>query len=435
MRKKRDQSGLKVFYMRPVRGLARRGPGLGSPSSPRSSPSFARGSRSRVRRPSLDRRHERIQEAVDSRLYSSLKNTLLRNSMERGPGGPGMDSPSVVRGFHAEFEDASLIAKGKFAEVLRVLSNDTGKYSIIKKELDDVHLPGLSLKHEVEVIRRLGVPSNNHVVLYEKAWEESGVMYIQMEDCVNGSLENYLETTFGNALCAPLEFVIKTLHDLGRGLEYAASVGVVHMDLKPENVFVDGNANLKLGDFGISYLMPSRWSDSDSDTDSDTDDDDDGQVVGGGGMCSSSSSSAGGGVRRKKRRLKKVSGRVGNSHRRKLSSTIEDGDPKYMAPELLEGNAETVGPWCDVFSLGILALGLLLGMDLPSRGSVWHVLRSGSLNPVLDVSEAHGVYMRDGEGRVVYEEVLRFLGRCIAPEYRSRPSAGEVVEFALAHSV
>lgn len=39
------------------------------------------------------------------------------------------------------------------------------------------------------------------------------------------------------------------------GLEYLHNMHVVHMDIKPENLLIDGNGTLKLTDFGVSKMF------------------------------------------------------------------------------------------------------------------------------------------------------------------------------------
>ena len=42
--------------------------------------------------------------------------------------------------------------------------------------------------------------------------------------------------------------------DLLDGYEQIASVGIIHQDLKPENIFINEN-RFKIGDFGLSYKI------------------------------------------------------------------------------------------------------------------------------------------------------------------------------------
>lgn len=42
------------------------------------------------------------------------------------------------------------------------------------------------------------------------------------------------------------------LYQLLRGLRYVHSANVLHRDLKPSNLFLNGNCDLKIGDFGLA---------------------------------------------------------------------------------------------------------------------------------------------------------------------------------------
>ena len=72
-------------------------------------------------------------------------------------------------------------------------------------------------------------------------------------------------------------------------------------------------------------------------------------------------------------------------------SDVQEGDPKYMAPELMQGrfgkSADIFRYWwkmmniaCEHFvvcSLGISLLEMACDMELPNGGNAWHQLRSG----------------------------------------------------------
>ena len=50
-------------------------------------------------------------------------------------------------------------------------------------------------------------------------------------------------------------YVWNCVLQIAAGLQYAHSRDVVHLDLKPQNVFVKANGTLKLGDFGICKVF------------------------------------------------------------------------------------------------------------------------------------------------------------------------------------
>ncbi|KAM5228248.1 membrane-associated tyrosine- and threonine-specific cdc2-inhibitory kinase isoform 3-T3 [Ctenodactylus gundi] len=60
------------------------------------------------------------------------------------------------------------------------------------------------------------------------------------------------------------------------------------------------------------------------------------------------------------------------------AAEAQEGDPRYMAPELLHG---LYGTAADVFSLGLTVLEVACNMELPHGGEGWQQLRQGYLPP------------------------------------------------------
>ena len=43
--------------------------------------------------------------------------------------------------------------------------------------------------------------------------------------------------------------------DVGAGLKYLHGKGIVHLDIKPENILISKSENFKIGDFGIAAYI------------------------------------------------------------------------------------------------------------------------------------------------------------------------------------
>lgn len=55
----------------------------------------------------------------------------------------------------------------------------------------------------------------------------------------------------------------------------------------------------------------------------------------------------------------------------------QDGDAKYLAPELLT-HSDEVSSKADIFSLGIAIMELVGNLSLPTNGKVWKALRENA---------------------------------------------------------
>jgi len=69
-----------------------------------------------------------------------------------------------------------------------------------------------------------------------------------MELAVGGTLKDLV---YDRGRLTPIKAVDAIIQVL-RGLEAAHSIGILHRDIKPSNCFVDGEGNVKIGDFGLS---------------------------------------------------------------------------------------------------------------------------------------------------------------------------------------
>src|SRR5262249_10425814 len=80
--------------------------------------------------------------------------------------------------------------------------------------------------------------------------EADGLFYILMEFVVGKNLRQLMHTgTLTEALSLP---IIAQVCD---ALQYAHDAGVVHRDVKPENILLDARGQVKIADFGLAKLV------------------------------------------------------------------------------------------------------------------------------------------------------------------------------------
>ena len=112
---------------------------------------------------------------------------------------------------------------------------------------------------------------NKYIVIYQKEIQEgqkniNNEKYIQvyclvLEYVQNGSLENYdknyKKQFLGKLYFVPIKesFIIKIFKQLLSALIYVHSKSIMHRDIKPDNILLDENYNIKISDFGISALF------------------------------------------------------------------------------------------------------------------------------------------------------------------------------------
>lgn len=73
-------------------------------------------------------------------------------------------------------------------------------------------------------------------------------MYIQMEFCEKSTLRTAIDTN----LFEDQERLWRLFTEVVEGLAHIHQQGMIHRDLKPVNIFLDNNDQVKIGDFGLA---------------------------------------------------------------------------------------------------------------------------------------------------------------------------------------
>ncbi|XP_072999019.1 serine/threonine/tyrosine-protein kinase HT1-like [Typha latifolia] len=102
---------------------------------------------------------------------------------------------------------------------------------------------------EVALLLRLRHPN---IITFVAACKKSPVFCIITEYMAGGSLRKFLHKQEPNSV--PLKLVLKLALEIARGMNYLHSQGILHRDLKSENILLGEDMSVKVADFGISCV-------------------------------------------------------------------------------------------------------------------------------------------------------------------------------------
>jgi eukaryotic-like serine/threonine-protein kinase len=160
-----------------------------------------------------------------------------------------LDTASAVTQI-GKYQVLGKLGEGGMGTVYRGMDSAIGREVAIK-----------TLKEATEELRQRfkqeassGVLNHPNIVTVYDFGEQNGNPYIVMEFISGDSLENLLKAGHQFTIIEKLEII----RQLCVGLGYAHQKGVIHRDVKPANIMVQTDGNIKIVDFGIARLGETR---------------------------------------------------------------------------------------------------------------------------------------------------------------------------------
>ncbi|XP_063165618.1 NUAK family SNF1-like kinase 1 [Candoia aspera] len=148
------------------------------------------------------------------------------------------------------YELQETLGKGTYGKVKRAIERFSGRVVAIKSirkdkikdEQDMVHI-----RREIEIMSSLSHP---HIITIYEVFENKDKIVIIMEYASKGELYDYISERRRLNERETRHF----FRQIVSAVHYCHKNGVVHRDLKLENILLDDSCNIKIADFGLSNL-------------------------------------------------------------------------------------------------------------------------------------------------------------------------------------
>ncbi|MEO8378518.1 MAG: protein kinase, partial [Acidobacteriota bacterium] len=262
---------------------------------------------------------------------SSGMATVRMDGTVPGTTAPGAPYSDLVLGhlFANRYRIESILGRGGMGVVYKATDAQLDETVAIKTLPGDVMTRSPEdlerFKREIRLARKI---THRNVLRTYDYGEAEGVYFISMEFVRGYTLSELMDEAPGRQM--PARAAVGIGRQICRGLQAAHEQGIIHRDIKPQNVLIDAKGEVKLMDFGVARMTEA----SDAMTQA-------GLIV---------------------------------------------GTPHYMSPEQVQG--KSLDPRTDVYAMGVLLYELLVGKRPFESTSLTGILTAHIMEkpkPLLDV--------------------------------------------------
>ncbi len=152
------------------------------------------------------------------------------------------------------YEIVSRIGSGGMADVYKALDHKLNRFvavKVLKKEFREDKI--FTSKFRAEAQAAAGLAHGNIVNIYDEG-EEAGINYIVMELVEGITLKDYIADKGRLSVREATSIALQ----ICAGLEAAHNNGIIHRDIKPQNIMISTDGKVKVADFGIARAASSN---------------------------------------------------------------------------------------------------------------------------------------------------------------------------------
>ena len=157
----------------------------------------------------------------------------------------------------SEYKEIRLLGEGGFGQVFLVKKGDK-EYALKKILIKDLQKKEIEIKKYQEEINILKIFNHQYIVKLYDNYIDNEYMNIIMEYGGDKNLKMFINEYKDKNLLIEENIIEKIIKQICLGLKEIYKVKIIHRDLTPDNIFINENNDIKIGDFGVSKILNSK---------------------------------------------------------------------------------------------------------------------------------------------------------------------------------
>ena len=201
--------------------------------------------------------------------------SLPRGRIESVAVGENVKPKKVLHSATKQYELGMKLGAGAYAKVKLATDEERNEYavkifksSVLKKrKMWDAQASGFKTAFD-DVLREIAIMKkldhSNVMHMYDVV-DDAGAnkLYMVMDFCQKGAILDSEKMPIKPEDMIPMEDCQRWFADSVVGLDYLHFQGIVHYDLKPDNILIGNDGRAVIADFGVSKIHPNRGSSGD----------------------------------------------------------------------------------------------------------------------------------------------------------------------------